>query len=314
MVGMEMSEHFKFAVRMQNELERQRIVSMFEVMAPQLEDQWQQSSANEANVVLLDADAPGSEYFLESCREMAGAVPVLIGRQNPLTSEWFLEMPVRVCDIVSLLNYLGQYLRTRGHQARDRQLRHRENQDCHRVRRMFENMAAQPGSYRIDITPSYRLFYNSEEDKILLPRELLVTGNHKGAFGLLAHSIRQRSMTAIAPERFRTISRDQRYAKISREALIWNWTLAKDPESAAAPSTTQRYHLNHWPNLTGVPHTASHLKLCQYFSEHTATIIEAADATHVAVNTVHAFCNACETLGLMTAAQADDYDNQQASA
>ena len=48
-----------------------------------------------------------------------------------------------------------------------------------------------------------------------------------------------------------------------------------------------------------LPHTASHLKLCQFMSSHLASPQAIADHTEVPLHTVHRFCNACEALGLV---------------
>ena len=227
---------------------------------------------------------------------MAGAVPVLMGHTNSLTAEWFLQKPVRVHELVTLMQRLEDYLQVR---QRRNEIRPGHNPDSQRVRRIFDQMQSQPGCYRIDITPTSSLHYNSETDQILLPRELLVTGHHLGAFELLAHCIRQRCMSAITPERFRTISKDQRYAKVSREALIWNWTVAGHDENISAAASDIRFQLMHWPNLATLPHTASHLKLCQYFSQQPSTPEQAAQDTGVSLQSVQGFCTACDTMGLM---------------
>ena len=304
-----MSETFTLAVQTQDDSERQRILSIFQVMQPQLQYQWQLAPVNQAQVVVLDADDPGSDYFLASCRELAGAVPILMGSSNPLTAEWFLQKPVRVHELVSLMRQLEDYLKVR-QRRHDTEPGH--NPDSARVFRMFEQMKAQPGCYRVDITPTSPLHYNSESDDILLPRELLVTGHSLGAFELLAHCIRQRCMSAITPERFRTISKDQRFAKVSREALIWNWTIPGHPESQPTPANANtRFQLTRWPNLAALPHTASHLKLCQYFSQQTGTVHDACDVTGIAAVTVQGFCTACEAMGLMQVMDVVDNGQQR---
>ena len=98
-------------------------------------------------------------------------------------------------------------------------------------------------------------------------------------------------------ERFKSVSNDPRYALFSRDALIWIWCLNDNGTETRLEQDS--YQLTRWPNLATLPHTASHLKLCQFMSSHLASPQAIADHTEVPLHTVHRFCNACEALGLV---------------
>ena len=296
-----MSDTIAIAVRILDELERQRIVSMFEVMSPRLNNHWVVTSLHDAAVVVLDTDDAGSDYFLEACKDSAGAVPVLLGHTNTLQADWFLQRPLRVKSLVLLLNHLGQYLRGRKTrlQTRRTEIAIEATSEFGKLRQLFDQMMAQPAYYRLDISPTWPLYFDSVRDRILLPHELSELGNPFNAIHHVVRSFHQRKMTAITAERFKSISNDKRFALFNRDALIWTWCLGHSNPDADSKVSDQLYQLNHWPNLTALPHTASHLKLCQYMTTHRADQQTIAAETDTPLQTVISFCNACESLGLL---------------
>jgi len=101
----------KIALRIADDLERSRFLSLFEIMAPRLADQWEVTDTGDADVVIVDANQPGSKFFLNTCRRSIGALPVVYAHSNEMGSEWYLAKPVRVNSFIPLLNKAGTFVR-----------------------------------------------------------------------------------------------------------------------------------------------------------------------------------------------------------
>lgn len=295
-----MSDTFSIAVRIADELERQRLVALFDIMAPQLQHHWVVTAPADAAVVIIEGDFPGSQDFLAACKQLAGAVPVLLGHTNPLQAEWFLQRPVRVQTTVALLNHLGQYLQTRQSTPApvDAPADSGAGTPYGRLRRMFDHLQAQPAYYRFDTAAGWPLYYDSVRDRVLLRQEQARSSQPSQTVQQIVECFAQRQLSAIAVERFKSVSNDPHFALFTRDALIWIWYL--NDNSTDQPMSQDGYQLTRWPTLTSLPHTATHLKLCQYMSSHLATQQTIAADTQLPAATVRNFCNACEALGLVT--------------
>ncbi len=92
------------ALKISNVLEKNRFMSLFEIIPPRLSSDWSIDKYERADVIVIDGESPGSQYFLESCKKNTSALPLLYADENTLNSEWFLKKPVRASSLVEILN------------------------------------------------------------------------------------------------------------------------------------------------------------------------------------------------------------------
>lgn len=98
------------AFRISDQLELNRFISLFAAVPARLKHDWRIGDASNATVVVVDANEPGSNYFLETCRKSARALPLVYADNNWLRADWFLAKPVRAASLVDVLNSIGARL------------------------------------------------------------------------------------------------------------------------------------------------------------------------------------------------------------
>jgi hypothetical protein len=98
------------AFRISDQLELNRFISLFAAIPARLQHAWKIADIDEASVVVVDANEPGSDFFLETCRKSAAALPVVYAETNWLHADWFLAKPVRAAALVDMLNAIGMRL------------------------------------------------------------------------------------------------------------------------------------------------------------------------------------------------------------
>lgn len=98
------------AFRISDRLELNRFISLFAAVPARLKHAWKITDINDANVVVVDANEPGTNYFLETCRKSSTALPLVYADSNWLRADWFLAKPVRAASLVDVLNSIGARL------------------------------------------------------------------------------------------------------------------------------------------------------------------------------------------------------------
>jgi len=98
------------AFRISDQLELNRFISLFAAVPARLKHDWRITDATNADVVVVDANEPGSNYFLETCRKSSRALPLVYADNNWLRADWFIAKPVRAASLVDVLNSIGARL------------------------------------------------------------------------------------------------------------------------------------------------------------------------------------------------------------
>lgn len=98
------------AFRISDQLELNRFISLFAAVPARLKHAWKITDLADASVVVIDANEPGSNFFLETCRKSSTALPLVYADSNWLRADWFLAKPVRAASLVDVLNAIGARL------------------------------------------------------------------------------------------------------------------------------------------------------------------------------------------------------------
>jgi len=98
------------AFRISDQLELNRFISLFAAVPARLKHAWKITDMSDASVVVVDANEPGSNFFLETCRKSSAALPLVYADSNWLRADWFLAKPVRAASLVDVLNSIGARL------------------------------------------------------------------------------------------------------------------------------------------------------------------------------------------------------------
>lgn len=294
--------NLNIAIRIFSDLERSRFISLFEIIPARLNAQWTITDCANADVVLIDASEPGSEYFLNACKSSVAALPILYGDSNVYKVDWFVGRPARASSLIDVLNGIAEALSN--------------SQQNDSTQRSDENLNANDNNSQKLMHPAalmiQKLIEDSHGKHCQLFKydtlEILIDHDLQQAFiddEYLLKTVWQKQLSSHVcdiPQAFSVASladngesfKATNKKRLDFKQLQWLCFLFFSRgiihEELLENSVFQ---LKRWPDFIRLPHTPTHVLLSAALVKRSVSIDELARLSNVERNIVVNFINAC---------------------
>lgn len=300
------------AFRIYDDLELSRFTSLFAIIPPRLNNQWRITEADEADVIVIDANEPGSEYYMQSCRDSVGALPLLYAEQNYIDAEWYVGRPIRSANLVITLNDIAERLSLE--QKNGRISLHENKKSTADALPKSKTNAADYIKQQLDYLSSHKVsnYYQLSsdqttviiniKDKTVAVDEKLVERHGKSiSFSIPAGTLKTKPMAITAAEADRII-RSGNFGQHSWQQFIWLCYLSlSNGQALTGLSNDMNLKLTEKPDLANLAHTPVHVILTTAIQDGSFSIEKLVKSTQVDPSKVVAFCNACHALNYIEA-------------
>lgn len=289
------------AVRIFDEVERERVISLIEIIQPLLDKIWTVSNCQAAQVVIIDASEPGSENFLLACKQSCRALPIVYAMKNDLGAEFFLSWPVKAGRLVGMLNSLGSDLSKKAGPKSVTSSAVHIPDSAHLpqvAEKLIDLMDSQPGITFIELGGG-ELIFNAEDSCFYALPETMVERFLPDVFlNCSIGDIQNIKTKAMSKEAFSDIY-DQ-LLSVNGKRLLWTAHLYYSDGRLTNELTLEAVvRLNSWPDLTHLPHQPVHSILAANLLRGGYCINKLSQDLRIPQSTVNNFINACFSLGLI---------------
>lgn len=302
----------KVALRIADDLERSRFLSLFEIIAPRLTDKWELADTTQADVVIIDANQTDSQFFLNTCKRSVGVLPIVYAHKNDLGGEWFLSKPVRVQSLIPLLNQVAEQVKKGGRKAPENPSRRDQN-----ILKLSDKLdalsadnplvalialASESSSPKFFSNPRLpKLYYNPQTQTLYAPADLV---NVDKPFQRLM-SVKSLDLSQIYLVEIGTSSLEQAVKKdqliaVPLDVAVWASTLhLSQGRLPKGLSDGELFQLAQEPDFSRLPHTPQHIQLAADMLKAPTTLNVLATQRKLSPAVVIDFFNACRSLDLV---------------
>ncbi len=269
--------------------------------------------------VLVDIDQPAGQTFWQQRANDPRVIPY--GTKNTMNVPIFLHKPLRVQAIVEVLQRLPGSAQTpaptpatpapvaTAHAVPTADIHHPAHPhspvfipDNYVVGLLLAARHSPPGqAHHLIIAGMEHLYISPQKNACYsaVARFTQITSSQKL---LLCSPIKQLEQKNISEQEAQTAMEQKHLAQHPLESFLWYcalWSSQGRLMVGYSPSTPVK--LKQFPNFTILPHEPLHMKLAAFMLKNTATLHTVAQETHIAIEKVTDFFNACVMIGVIQA-------------
>jgi len=300
------------SLRISDDLERSRFLSLFEVMAPRLNDSWAITATEHADVVIVDSNQPGSRFFLNSCKRSVRALPILYAEENLFDSDWFLKKPVRTNTVIPLLNNAAQHLKNHNHsELKDSEETAHSLQIADKVDALGADnklaaliaLANETQDIKFFSNPRLpKLYFNPTLQTLYALKAFLDVSKPYERLRVLNNiDITQIYLVPVNTGSLESATAKDQLVQIPLDIALWASALHLSngvlPKGISAKETVQ---LKTAPDFSRLPHQPHHLTLAAYQTAGPASLERTARKMNLSLDVVIDFFNACRSQELVS--------------
>lgn len=298
--------------------------SMLQLVRKQLNAVW--NIEDLAKIVLVDVEEPEGKVFWQSQVEHPDILMIAYAKQNICEARWFLQKPIRVQPLVSLLNAIAAQMTTQALQTPS-SVTAPESHNTSLVEipaPTFEETEPpspptdhlfEPSKYLLGLLQN--AMYTGQPKRFscaglpplyVLPSERRcftsainmrqIDSSQKILYGAFAEHVE--SVNLSIGELKSEVEKNNTLRSYPIETMLWLTTLYASHGRLIATQTHKRFvQLKQWPNFIILPHYPMHINLAAFMLKHAADLKTIAAKTKVLLPTVIDFFNACYVIGLI---------------
>lgn len=295
------------AFRISDQLELNRFISLFAAVPARLKHTWKITDINDASVVVVDANEPGSSYFLETCRDSAAALPLVYADNNWLRADWFLAKPVRAASLVDVLNSIGARLQApdKPAAAPNTKLSLVQNAEPSNEGFMPQPLcalldAAQRTRHSRVMLQDQPVFYIDRLDQqIALPVERLINRSQPQLNRLDFKHYEQFRLEELGAIDWQRQAHDE-CILMSFDAFRWLvYQSLSDGVLHPDISDNTTIRLSQFPNFSQLPHSPTHVLLASHLIKQGGNLATIVERTKLQRDMVVGFINASHAIGIL---------------
>jgi hypothetical protein len=296
----------KVSVKLVDQLEINRFLSLFKVIQPRLEVPIELCSYEDANVIISDSDL---HRYQNTTSPSAGKLAVAYGARLFGSSGLTIDKPVKLAELVVVLNRAARNLgETEKHSDKNTQLVDRST----------------------GLEPVGKLISPSDTDELLSiltdQQQKNIVSIEKKKIGKIYVDIRRgvcfgknessnRVVEKLLSKRYRNqdfivmLQDADDFQQYCDENLLSCWRLGElvwrivfyhaSDQLLEGYSKKELVRLKQWPNLTRLPHTPAQTRLCALMSQEKNSLENFVIKAQVSVEEAIQFYNACALTGLL---------------
>lgn len=295
------------AFRISDQLELNRFISLFAAVPARLKHEWRITDASEAAVVVVDANEPGSSYFLETCRKSSRALPLVYADSNWLRADWFLTKPVRAASLVDVLNSIGARL-----EAPDKpqtpsltKLTLVQGEDASNKTFIPRPVCAlldapqRTRHARVMLDAQVVFYIDRIEQQVALPVERLINRSQPMLNRLDFKHHQQFRVEELGVFDWQRQASDE-CILMSFDAFRWlTYQSLSDGMLHPDLSESSVVKLNRFPNFSQLPHSPAHVLLASHMIRSSGTVAAIVEQTKLHRDQVVGFINASHAIGIL---------------
>jgi hypothetical protein len=298
------------AFRISDQLELNRFISLFAAVPARLKHAWKITDLRDANVVVVDANEPGTNYFLETCRKSAGALPLVYADSNWLRADWFLAKPVRAASLVDVLNSIGARL-----QAPDKPAAPATKLSLVQAQEPTnDTFIPQPVCAWLDSNQRTRharvmlqgepVFYiDRGEQQVALPVDRLINRSQPQLNRLDFRHHEQFRLEELGAIDWQQQASEE-CIMMGFDAFRWLvYQSLSDGKLHPALNENATIKLASFPNFSQLPHSPAHVLLASYLIKQGGNLNSIVERTRLQRDLVVAFINASHAIGILQTQQ-----------
>jgi hypothetical protein len=298
------------AFRISDQLELNRFISLFAAVPARLKHAWKITDLDSAAVVVVDANEPGTNYFLETCRKSAGALPLVYADSNWLRADWFLAKPVRAASLVDVLNSIGSRL-----QAPDKPAAPATKLSLVQAQEPTnDSFIPQPVCAWLEANQRTRharvmlqdepVFYiDRSEQQIALPVDRLINRSQPQLNRLDFRHHDQFKLEELGPIDWQQQASEE-CILMGFDAFRWLvYQSLSDGRLHPALNESATIKLNSFPNFSQLPHSPAHVLLASHLIKQGGNLATIVERTRLQRDLVVAFINASHAIGILQTQQ-----------
>jgi hypothetical protein len=294
------------AFRISDQLELNRFISLFAAVPARLKHAWKITGLADASVVVVDANEPGTNYFLETCRKSSAALPLVYADSNWLRADWFLAKPVRAASLVDVLNSIGARL-----QAPDKPAAPATKLALVQAPESAnDTFIPQPVCAWLDTTQRTRharvmlqdepVFYiDRTEQQVALPVDRLINRSQPQLSRLDFRNHEQFKLEELGAIDWQQQAQDE-CILMGFDAFRWLvYQSLSDGKLHPALNENSNVKLAQFPNFSQLPHSPAHVLLASYLIKQGGNLATIVERTKLQRDMVVAFINASHAIGIL---------------
>ncbi len=272
-----------------NPKEHLKLSLLLRVINTKLDDNWQLTDNNDANVIIIDVDNKTSTHHYQNSH----AFPIYFS-ETKTDNPWCLAKPIRHGDLLELLQKVSEHFaknsskKTKAFVSKQARL----NLEQKLLGQLLQHIIQHAGKKFVVSCQNVQLYIDTKKQRCYCADNL----------DLFTPIFRLNTVNAnfsiMQPFEWQKVT--ENLPSYSLDSLLWQMALSGSQGQLLDEYTIdQVFQLKQWPDFANLPYDYAMIKILYYLFHYPCSIRELVDITKIAQTEIIDFINACAILGLL---------------